>query len=104
MMRKLQGQIQSNSADYTKNSELITYEEFQIPVTDRVTVSASNKHTWWHLVLQSKNQDMASAFQVIEELSTIRGSWKNDRAGFIINQFKRGDIETQEIGEKRRRA
>ena len=92
MMRKLQGQIQSNSADYTKNSELITYEEFQIRVTDRVTVSASNKDTWWHLVLQSKYQDMASAFQVIEELSTIRGSWKNDRAGFIINQFKRREL------------
>ena len=102
MMRKLQGQMQSNSADYTKNSELITYEEFQIRVTDRVTVSVSNKDAWWRLALQSKNQDMASAFQVREELSAIKSSWKNDRVGFIINQFKRGDIETQEIGEKRK--
>jgi hypothetical protein len=47
---------------------------------------------------------MASAFQVREELATFKSSWKNDRAGFVINQFKRGDIETQEIGEKRRRA
>ena len=81
MMRKLPGQIQSNSADYTKNSELITYEEFQIRVTDRVTVSASNKHTWWHLVLQSKNQDMALVFQVREERSTIRSSWKTTELG-----------------------
>jgi hypothetical protein len=102
MMRKLHGQMQSNSADYTKNSELITYEEFQIRVTDRVTVSASNKDTWWRLVLQPKKPDMALAFQVREELSAIKSSWKNDRVGFIINQFKRGDIETQEIGEKRR--
>jgi hypothetical protein len=45
---------------------------------------------------------MALAFQVREELSASKSSWKNDRVGFIINQFKRGDIETQEIGEKRR--
>jgi hypothetical protein len=70
-----------NSADYTKNSEVIAYEEFQIRVTDRVTVSASNKDTWWRLVLQPKNQDMASAFQVRVELSTIKSSWKNDRVG-----------------------
>ena len=92
MMRKLQGQMQSNSADYTKNSELITYEEFQMRVTDRVTVSVSNKDAWWRLALQSKNQDMASAFQVREELSTIRSIWKNDRAGFMINQFKRREL------------
>ena len=52
----------SNSADYTKNSELIAYEEIQIPVADRVTVSASNKDAWWRLALQSKNQDMAWYF------------------------------------------
>jgi hypothetical protein len=50
----------------------------------------------------AKKPDMALAFQVREELSAIKSSWKNDRVGFIINQFKRGDIETQEMGEKRR--
>jgi hypothetical protein len=50
----------------------------------------------------SQKPGMALAFQVREELSAIKSSWKNDRVGFIINQFKRGDIETQEIGEKRR--
>jgi hypothetical protein len=49
-----------------------------------------------------KKPDMALSFQVREELSAIKSSWKNDRVGFIINQFKRGDIETQEIGEKMR--
>ena len=83
----------SNSADYTKNSELIAYEEIQIPVADRVTVSASNKKdAWWRLALQSKNQDMALVFQVREERSTIRSSWKNYRAGFVINQFKRREL------------
>jgi hypothetical protein len=54
----------SNGADYTKNSELITYEEFQIRVTNRVTVSASNKKdAGWRLALQSKNQDMAWYFR-----------------------------------------
>ncbi|MDQ3882006.1 MAG: hypothetical protein M3249_02450 [Thermoproteota archaeon] len=48
--------MQSNNADYTKNSELITYEEFQIRVADRVTLSASNKDTWWRLVLQQKTR------------------------------------------------
>jgi hypothetical protein len=71
---------------------LITYEEFQIRVTDRITVSASNKDAWWRLALQSKNQEMASAFQVREELSTIRSSWKNDRAGIMINEFKRREL------------
>jgi hypothetical protein len=59
MMRKQQGQMHSNNADHPKNSELIPYEEFQIRVTDRATVSASNKDAWWLLALQSKNQDMA---------------------------------------------
>jgi len=45
---------------------------------------------------------MALVFPVREELPTVKSSWKNDRVGFIINQFKRRDIETQEIGEKRR--
>jgi len=84
--------MQSSSADYTKNSELIAYEEIQIPVADRVTVSASNKDAWWRLALQSKNQDMALVFQVREERSIIRSSWKNYRAGFVINQFKRQEL------------
>jgi hypothetical protein len=42
---------------------LIAYEEIQIAVADRVTVSASNKKdAWWRLALQSKNQDMALVF------------------------------------------
>jgi hypothetical protein len=40
----------------------------------------------------SQKTDMTSAFQVREELSTIRGSWKNDRVGVIINQFKRREL------------
>ena len=101
-MRDLQRQMQSNGADYTKNSELTTYEELQIRVTDRVLSVLQTKtlDSNWHC--SQKNQGMALVFQVREELSTIKSSWKNDRVEFIINQFKRRDIETQEIGEKRR--